>query len=120
MPVIDLSLDSPRIKAYFNGSNSYVPTSELLYVHTHPLISPNFLSDLEAVILKAAVEIQRRNITGAPIDKITELTRSIGKALPSLTQDNAASLLGLLREVYVKCNQLADTGTSGKKSPRKP
>lgn len=106
MPLTDLSFKNSQIKAYFEGSDNYVPSSELMYIHSHPLVKPNFLDEMEAIILKTANLIERKNIRGAVIDKITNLTMQFGAELPNISQENAPKILGHLREIYKLCNGL--------------
>ena len=39
---MDLSFSNELIKNYFEGSDDYVPVTELIYVHEHPLIKGSF------------------------------------------------------------------------------
>lgn len=100
----DFSLNNLQIKQYFNGSDDYVPTSELLYVHTHPLVRPNFLSEIEVLINKASQVMVERNITGVPVQRFTALAQELGRQLPELTEKNAPAVLNTLREIYKLCN----------------
>lgn len=106
MSLTDFSFKNTRIKAYFEGSDTYIPTSELIYIHSHPLVKPNFLDEFEAIILKTMDLIQRKNIRGVVIDKITNLTMQFGAELPTISQENAPKILGHLRELYKVCTGL--------------
>lgn len=106
MSLLDFSFSNTQIKAYFEGSDAYVPVSELMYIHSHPLIKPNFLDQLEALILQTSELIKKKNIRGAIIDRLTTHAASFGAELPTITQDNAPKILGHLREVYKICNGL--------------
>lgn len=111
MEIADLSLDNPRIRKYFSGDDSYVPTSELLYVHTHPLVQPNFLSDIERIVNTTALHMSERSMTGKPVERFTIMAAKLGRLLPDLTKDNAAQALGVLRDIHRLCLQV--TGTPG-------
>jgi|SRR5579859_1186959 len=102
----DFSFKNQQIKAYFEGSNVYVPSSELMYIHAHPLVKPNFLDEFEAIVLKTMDIIQKKNIRGAVIEKITNLTIQFGAELPTINQENAPKILGHLRELYIICTSL--------------
>ena len=106
METVNLSLTAPRIAAYFKGDNSYLPTSELLYVHTHPLVEPNFLAEIESVVSITADDMARRNVTGKPVERFAEMAQRLGKLLPDLTQDNAAEALETLRDIYTLCKKI--------------
>jgi hypothetical protein len=102
----DFSLNNYQIKNYFNGSNAYVPESELLYLHSHPLIQPNFMTEIEALINRTAQVLVARKTTGGPVDRLTRLAQDLGRELPDLTSANAAKVLATLRDVYQLCTAL--------------
>lgn len=106
MSLNDFSFKNAQIKAYFEGSDSYVPSSELIYIHSHPLVKPNFLDEMEAIILKTAALIERKSIRGAVIEKLTNLTMQFGAELPTISQENAPKILGHLRGIYTICTGL--------------
>lgn len=106
MSLLDFSFNNTQIKAYFEGSDEYIPTSELMYIHSHPLVKPNFLDQLETIILKTSETIQKRNIKGVMIDRLTEHTKNFGAELPTISQKNAPKILFHLREIYKICNGL--------------
>lgn len=106
MIIADFSLNNNQIKSYFEGSDSYVPTSELLYIHTHPLVKPNFIDQIEALINNACTIVVTKSIRGSVIDKFTDLTIKLGAELPNLSQENAPIVLSHLREIYKLCNYL--------------
>lgn len=99
----DFSLSNIQISHYFSGSDAYTPTSELLYVHSHPLVRPNFLAEIEVLINQASEVMVQRKMTGAPVEKFTKLAQSLGSQLPELNDKNAAAVLGTLREIYWLC-----------------
>ena len=114
---IDLSFNNSQIKAYFEGSDSYVPSSELLYIHTHPLVRPNFLTDLEVLIVNATEEMVAKNIRGAIVDKFTQLAISLGTLLPELSnmddakaKEAAVKMMPTLRELYQLAMKFQSTG----------
>jgi hypothetical protein len=106
MPVTDMSFKNQMIAGYFNGSDEYIPSSELIYVHSHPLVKPNFLDELESLILNTSQLIQKKKIRGTIIENIAALTAKFGAELPSITQENAPRILNNLREIYKLCNGL--------------
>lgn len=99
----DFSFNNPLIRQYFDGSDSYLPTGELLYIHQHPLVKPNFLDQLESFINLTAKDMADRNMKGTIVDKFVEQTTVIGSNLPALTKQNAAMVLAALREIYKLC-----------------
>jgi hypothetical protein len=99
----DLSFGNYRIRQYFDGSDDYIPSAELLYIHTHPLIKPNFLNELESFINLTAKDMADRNMKGAIVNKFVQHTKALGVQLPTLTNQNAANVLAALREIYKLC-----------------
>lgn len=111
MEIADLSLEGPGIRKYFSGDDSYIPISELLYVHTHPLVQPNFVADIERIVNSTAVYLMGRGMSGKPVERFTELAVRLGGLLPDLNRENAAEALEALRDVYLLCLKI--TGTPG-------
>lgn len=106
MALADFSFDNPQISGYFKGSDEYIPTSELIYIHSHPLVKPNFLDDLEYLILRTAQLIEQKNIRGAVIEKFATLAMKFGAELPTINEENAPTILSHLREIYQLCTAL--------------
>ena len=96
------------IRNFFNGDNSYIPKAELIYLHTHPLIRPNFLNEIHSLVEEVAIIISTNNIKGQVIEKIQNIAISIGQALPSVNDSNAESILLELRELYKVCTGLKE------------
>jgi hypothetical protein len=105
-PSMDFSFNNQLINSYFNGDNSYAPTTELLYAHAHPLIKQSFLVELELLINKATELLVAKNVKGDILNKFINSTIAIGLELPSLTNENALKVLVELRAVYQLCNGL--------------
>lgn len=106
MVLADFSINNPQIKAYFNGSDEYIPSSEFMYIHTHPLVKPNFVDHIESMINRSAVIIEKRSIRGVVIEKFTDLAIKLGAELPNVTQETAPVVLSHLREIYKLCKNL--------------
>ena len=106
MALGDFSFKNPQILNYFKGSDEYIPSSELIFIHSHPLVKPNFLDELEAMILKTHQIIQKKNIRGIIIDRLSNLAMKFGAELPTITQENAPTILTHLRGIYEICDSL--------------
>jgi hypothetical protein len=106
MATTDFTFDNPLISAYFTGSNSYVPSAELMFVHTHPLIRNSFLAQIEVLINETKEFLIRKNMKGIVLEKFTTYTIQLGAELPKLSQQSAPNVLIILRNIYVLCNQL--------------
>ena len=106
MPILDFSFNNPRIRNYFEGSDEYVPVEELLYVHSHPLVRPNFLAQIESILNLTAEHIIEKSMKGKPINKFVQLTENLGKLLPGISKENSAEVLKVLREIYSHCGKV--------------
>lgn len=104
--LIDFTFTNKSIKAYFDGDDTYIPSSELIYLHSHPLIKPSFLTEIDKRIMECTEFMLKVNMKGRVLDTFIESTKKIGAELPNLTQQNAPIVLKELRTVYKLCNQL--------------
>src|ERR1700739_995025 len=111
MSLLDLSFNNVNIANYFNGDNSYLPSSELMYIHSHPLIRPNFLTDISTLINTVSVRMQTKGVTGIPVGDLAGYGKDLAAELQSLSDDNAPAALDLLRKIYIYCNNLLKTLT---------
>lgn len=107
--ITDFSLSNPLIKSYFDGSDEYVPTNEFLYLHTHPLIRPNFLEQIEVKIRETTEYCIARSINSTALMNVALLAEKLGKILPIVTEENAQEALSVLREIYRFCKRLTGT-----------
>ncbi len=103
---MDLSFKNALIKAYFEGSNDYIPSSELMYVHEHPLVQNSFVTELEGMINRAAEVMVKRNIKGIVVQRFIDATEKLGAELPGINKENAPTVLEHLRAIYKLCDNL--------------
>lgn len=104
--MIDFTFNNKLISDYFNGDDSYIPVSELVYLHEHPLISQSFLIELEKMINATTEVLIKKNMVGGIVDKFVACTMRLGAELPTINQQNAPNILNELREIYSLCNGL--------------
>jgi hypothetical protein len=104
-----MDFSNDLIRKYFEGDDSYVPTSELIYLHTRPLIQPNFLAQLEELILQTGKLLLKHNIKGYPLPQLEKLAIDIGQRLPIITNESAPEILHAMREVYKICKEIQGT-----------
>lgn len=109
MELSNLSLSSPAIAAFFKTGNK-PPVRELLFVHQHPLLKPNFVTDLERLVLQAAETISVADVTD-PVtrqrsDTLISCIATIANALPSLDQDRAVEALRAMRAAHDVCQSI--------------
>jgi hypothetical protein len=106
MATADLSFSNPSISNYFNAKTESPPVAELLYLHTHPLVQPNFLGQIEELINITGDMMEQKAMTGKPVDRLTTLTSKLGRRLPVITNENAPEILDILRDIYRLCCKL--------------
>jgi hypothetical protein len=104
--LIDFTFSNPLIQKYFEGDDSYIPSAELVYLHEHPLITQSFLVEMETLINKASLHIQKKNIVGTLANKFINSAIKLGAELPTVSQQNAPIILSELRTVYSLCKSL--------------
>lgn len=97
---MDLSFKNELINNYFKGNDDYVPVSELMYIHEHPLIRNTFLAEIETTIYKVRDLLVAKKMTGVVIDKFSNYTIQLGAELPNLSRQNAPTVLNILRNIY--------------------
>ena len=103
---MEFSFSNSLIREYFEGSDYYVPSSELVYLHEHPLIQNSFLNELERMILETTQILIKRNLKGGAVDKFLALTIKLGEQLPVLNAENSHIVLSIIRQVYCLCKAL--------------
>ena len=103
----DFSLNNPDIKKYFEGDDSYAPVRELMYLHTHPLIRPNFLLEIGNLIDQVGTKLVARKVPPSSkiIRDLESLCISLGQTLPD-TEEAAGRMLPYLRDTYTICVSL--------------
>jgi hypothetical protein len=104
--ITDFTFNNPFIKNYFLGSDEYVPVAEFMYVNSHPLVRPNFIGDVEALIEQTAEFMFARSMKGGPVNRLATLAQNLGTLLPVQDESKAAEALKVLREIYTLCNKI--------------
>lgn len=104
---MDLSFSNKSIRDYFDGNSEDAPVREALYVHEHPLISPNFLVQLDAYVQTLGQYLVRNNVkTGYHLTRIEEIAIEMGSLLPDFNEANATKFLVLAKEMYQFCKTI--------------
>src|SRR4051812_36030376 len=111
----DYTFNNTLIKAFFEGSNNYAPVGELVYVHTHPLVIPNFMTQLSEMIAIAGKTMEKHNIGPYYNERLSEIAIGIGRELSAydgvnaiqITVSNATAILEHMREAYKLCKDLS-------------
>jgi hypothetical protein len=104
MPIIDMSFNNPRVSAFFSeepGKNvAPCPVDELMYLHEHPLVQPNFLSQIEVMINESSEAVSQTRAWDAVAPKLGAHLVAIGNLMPKIDKTSAEEVLLRLREVY--------------------
>jgi len=103
---MDFTFNNAQIRNYFDGNASYTPSSELLYLHEHPLIKASFLQEIEVKINACCVVFEQHNLKGKVITDFIDLTKAMGSFLPDLNRETAPAFLEVLRKINTLCDKL--------------
>lgn len=100
--LMNLSLNEGAIKAFFEGDDSYWPESELVYIHTHPLVKPNFLDEINQGLKETGLLMVENNVTGQPLRMLAASVTKLGEYMGStvITLENAKPVLEILRSIH--------------------
>lgn len=106
----DFSLSNPELKAWFTSGTGPTPVREFIYLHEHPLVRPNFISEIEVLIHDAGLHIQARNISGAIVQRLVDAAEKFSGALKAYllgrSDEAATGVVEALREVYKICTRV--------------
>lgn len=106
---MEYTFENSLIKRYFEGDDSYIPTSEIAYLHKHPLITPNFMTELSDMIKAAGVVMVKHKLAHYA-DKLSSIAIRMGRELPELNEENAKIILGTMREAYHLSKEVLNAG----------
>ena len=101
-----MSFKNQMILGYFKGDNSYIPSSELIYLHEHPLIKDSFLREIEQMIRNTTQTLKSRNTKGVVVQKFIDASKALGAELPTINQQTAPKILEQLRVIYNLCKSI--------------
>jgi hypothetical protein len=110
---MDFTLNNESIKAYFDGNSENAPVSELVYLHLHPLITPNFVTEIETLVNAAEKVIIAKKMTGYPIERLINIAIQMGTNLDDVNHETAKPILSSLRELYKLCNLITGKRVTG-------
>ena len=99
--------DNTIIRDFLLIEGKSPPVSEYLYLHEHPLLRPNFLTEIDDLVKETGELIISRKVSGAPIEKLSALVIRIGSKVDlKMNEDQAKEVLLALKEVYQLCLKL--------------
>ena len=109
---IDYTLNSTKIKNFFDGDGD-APVEEFLYIMEHPLVRPNFLSDISRELEDISTNLFSKNITGELSNTVTGLSVEFAKVMSELasnlqgSEHKAEEALKLLKKIRSLCKSVA-------------
>ena len=102
---MDFTLGNPAIRDYFTGRSEAPPVSEAIYLHTHPLVRPNFLTEIMDYIDEQGCKMASRGMeTRAPVNELIQIVCEMGELMESLNHSSAPRMLALMKSA---CDILA-------------
>jgi hypothetical protein len=103
---MDFTFSNSNIKDWFEDRSTNAPVSELVYLHEHPLVTPNFVTEIAELVRQAADVIVKKNMKGHPVEQLEKAAIKIGQALPTVDYNSAPVILDGLKQLYKLCNRL--------------
>lgn len=102
---VDFSLSNIDISRFFSGDDSNPPVRELVYVHTHPFIQPNFVNQIGDMVNEYSTILTRAGVgpTSSAVVEVTDLCISLGQSINDLTIKDPTITLNVLRDIYKVC-----------------
>jgi len=105
MVITDMSFSNPLIQGYFDGTSSYVPVAEFMYVHRH-IIRPNFLTQIESQILLASAALSEQPKKKGVAIRLEALANQLAEHMNGINEERAAKILPILKEIYELCGRI--------------
>jgi hypothetical protein len=103
----DFTLSNKKLSDYFEGLSEVAPIGEFMYLHSHPAIRPNFLTQIEALVAKVWSEPDRLKVTSdVYLHRLHGLCLTLGTLIDKITPDNVGTFVSTLRELYQFTKQM--------------
>ena len=105
---IDFSFNNPEIRKYFNGDDSCAPIRELVYLHNHPLVQPNFVEEINQIVIAATETLAIKKVSKESkiVKELERLCVELGKTIPNVQIENPEETLLHLRSIYNLCQKV--------------
>lgn len=99
----DFCFSNTEILNWFEGKVVPPPVKQFKYLHTHPLVKPNFITEIEGLILKAGHDASHMALVGKPIEDLASeavvFTKALSTFMEKGTDESAEGCLGSLRRL---------------------
>lgn len=97
------------IRDFLEGSDKYIPTSEVIYLHTHPLVKPNFILQVSDMLEDIGNRfITYRKLTDKIAEELINYAVELEKSLPEINEKNAEKACKAIRNIYTFCKKYND------------
>lgn len=101
--------ENPDLTKFFiKGDDSYVPFRELMYLEEHPLIRPNFITEVSSLMTNVYLLVYLHNLKGEVVTKLEEYGLTLAKNIFDLTEEKAKKATFALRDLFILCNQIIE------------
>ena len=109
----DFSQKNPEIKDWLDTGLGVAPIRQFIYLHSHPLVKPNFVTEIEVLVYETGLHMKSKNMVGAAPKRMKTIAENLVKATEVFIVDksdaNALKVLHRLRELYSFCNKVKKT-----------
>ncbi len=97
---MDLTLSNSNIGSYFNGTSDSPPIEELKYLHTHPLVKPNFLIEISNFAKANLSKYSKQELQLLSLSAI-----ELGSLVTGLPDKGTEEICRILRDIYRIANK---------------
>lgn len=108
--------ENENLNNFFNKDSDFVPVAEFMYIHSHPLIRPNFLTEITDKSTEAMEIILDRGIKGKTIEDLERVGVILGENILDVTEEKAKTIMLVLRDLYKLSNTIIKTYSNDPKS----
>lgn len=99
--------ENEAIRKFLEGDDSYIPSSEYMYLHDRPLIRPNFITQIQDLVDVVGHKIMKHRLNGKPVDRLEDIAIALGQAMDGeMNSTKANTVVMELRNLYQHCNNL--------------
>lgn len=106
--MFDFTLSNNNILDFFTGKSDTAPVNEFKYLHSHPMIRPNFLTEIEDLLKQACEKLQGANLNqDAFIPLLSEHGRILGTNIEDF-EGKAETILNSMKVLYQFSKQVID------------
>lgn len=98
--MFNFNLTNPNISNFLNGDGD-PPVTEFLYLHKHPFIRPNFLTDIEFILRQACDKAIKDNVPAESyIPMLTEHGVILGSNIEEPDEEKVKLILNSIKTLY--------------------